>query len=93
MDRTLILGIDPGAHGAIAVLDEVGGLLQVVDMPSTTEGNGRTATNAPLLASILNGPRPGSLTANLSAPDRLTLGLRLSRLVALAVSSRASSAP
>jgi hypothetical protein len=48
-----ILGIDPGAHGAIAVLDEDGGLLEVLDMPSTPEANGRSATNAPLLAGIL----------------------------------------
>ena len=49
-----ILGIDPGAHGAVAVLDEAGELLDVLDMPSTREANGRTATNAPLLASILD---------------------------------------
>jgi len=49
----VVLGIDPGAHGAIALLDETGDLLEVVDMPSTTEANGRTATNAPLLAGIL----------------------------------------
>lgn len=48
-----VIGIDPGAHGAIAVLDETGALLEVVDMPSTAEANGRTATNAPLLAAIL----------------------------------------
>jgi crossover junction endodeoxyribonuclease RuvC len=50
----LILGIDPGAHGAIAVLDEAGDLLEVVDMPSLFEANGRSATNAPLLAKILS---------------------------------------
>lgn len=49
----IILGIDPGANGAIALLDETGALLEVVDMPSTREANGRTVTNAPLLASIL----------------------------------------
>lgn len=48
-----ILGIDPGAHGAIAVLDQGGDLLEVHDMPSTTEATGRTSTNAPLLAAIL----------------------------------------
>jgi crossover junction endodeoxyribonuclease RuvC len=48
-----VLGIDPGAHGAIAVLDETGDLLAVEDMPSTPEASGRTATNAPLLAGIL----------------------------------------
>lgn len=48
-----IVGVDPGAHGAIAVLDESGQLLEVHDMPSTPEASGRTATNAPLLAGIL----------------------------------------
>jgi crossover junction endodeoxyribonuclease RuvC len=49
----VVVGIDPGAHGAIAVLTEAGQLLGMFDMPSTTEANGRTATNAPLLAGIL----------------------------------------
>jgi len=53
MTAPTILGIDPGAHGAIAVLDEAGQLLEVLDMPSTPEASGRTATNAPLLAGIL----------------------------------------
>ena len=49
----VVLGIDPGAHGAIAWLDETGDLIEVADMPATPEANGRTATNAPLLAEIL----------------------------------------
>jgi crossover junction endodeoxyribonuclease RuvC len=49
----VVLGIDPGAHGAIAGLDGSGNLLWVEDMPSTPEANGRPATNAPLLARIL----------------------------------------
>jgi crossover junction endodeoxyribonuclease RuvC len=48
-----VLGIDPGAHGAIATLDEAGQLLAIVDMPATPEANGRTATNAALLAGLL----------------------------------------
>jgi hypothetical protein len=40
MTAPTILGIDPGAHGAIAVRDEGGGLLKVLDMPSTPEANG-----------------------------------------------------
>jgi hypothetical protein len=48
-----ILGIDPSAHGAIAVVNENGELVELVDMPSTPEANRRTATNAPLLAGIL----------------------------------------
>ena len=53
MTAQTILGIDPGARGAIAVLDESGELLVVEDMPALSEANGRTATNAPLLARIL----------------------------------------
>jgi hypothetical protein len=53
MTTKTILGIDPGANGAVAVLDDAGQLLDVLDMPSTREANGRTATNAPLLAGIL----------------------------------------
>jgi crossover junction endodeoxyribonuclease RuvC len=49
----VILGIDPGGHGAISGHDESGTLLWVVDMPSTREANGRPATNAPLLSSFL----------------------------------------
>jgi crossover junction endodeoxyribonuclease RuvC len=49
----VVVGIDPGAHGAIAVLNAAGQLLDVIDMPSTLEANGRAATNAPLLAEVL----------------------------------------
>jgi crossover junction endodeoxyribonuclease RuvC len=49
----VILGIDPGAHGAVALLDENGELVEAHDTPSTREANCRTATNAPLLARIL----------------------------------------
>src|ERR1700722_18260313 len=52
-ERMTILGIDPGKSGAVAVLDEGGELLKVHDTPSTLEPNRRSATNAPLLASIL----------------------------------------
>jgi crossover junction endodeoxyribonuclease RuvC len=53
MTSQTILGIDPGADGAIALLYENGDLLDLIDMPSMPEANGRTATNAPLLAGIL----------------------------------------
>jgi crossover junction endodeoxyribonuclease RuvC len=53
MAASIIVGIDPGAHGAIAILDEDGQLLEIVDMPVTREASGRSATNAPLLATIL----------------------------------------
>jgi crossover junction endodeoxyribonuclease RuvC len=49
----IFIGIDPGAHGACATLDETGQLLDVVDMPTTLEANGRSTTNAPLLSAIL----------------------------------------
>ena len=48
-----ILGIDPGAQGAVTVLNESGALLEIHDMPVTLEPNGRHAVNAPLLASIM----------------------------------------
>jgi len=48
-----ILGIDPGATGAIAVLSPDGQLIEIFDMPVTQEAKGRAATNAPLLANIL----------------------------------------
>lgn len=57
----LILGIDPGAHGAVAVLDRDGNLLGVHDMPSIEEFAGRPATNAPLLAAII--AKTGACTA------------------------------
>lgn len=34
MTTTLTLGIDPGKLGAIAALDEAGGLVDVIDMPN-----------------------------------------------------------
>jgi hypothetical protein len=49
----VVLGIDPGAHGAIAILSSAGELLGVEDMPVTLEPNGRRATNAPLLAEVI----------------------------------------
>jgi hypothetical protein len=50
-DGRRYLGIDPGLAGALALLDEDGTLLDVVDMPTLAEGTGgRRAINAPLLA-------------------------------------------
>ena len=37
MSAQTVLGIDPGAHGAIAVLNDSGELLELVDMPSTPD--------------------------------------------------------
>ena len=58
---SVILGIDPGAHGCIATLDEDGRLLDVVDMPSTPEANGRTATNPSARRHSRALPRPRRL--------------------------------
>jgi hypothetical protein len=67
----MILGIDPGLDGAIAVLTEAGELIAVQDMPTLLDGaKGRRAVNPALFASIvysthasrayceLIGPRP-----------------------------------
>jgi crossover junction endodeoxyribonuclease RuvC len=68
---TLILGIDPGLSGAIAVLNADGSLLAIHDMPTLADGaKGRLALNAPLVSAIVSqtcarqafceliGPRP-----------------------------------
>ena len=53
----MILGIDIGASGAIAVLDGEGNLVTVEDMPCLKDGPaGRRTVNAPLLASIIFKP-------------------------------------
>ena len=50
----VVLGIDIGACGAIAWLDEAGELIAVYDMPILADGpSGRRAVNAPLLADIV----------------------------------------
>jgi hypothetical protein len=59
MTSSTIVGVDPGAHGAIAILDETGQLLGIEDMPTSPAANGRTATNAPLLAGLLARPCSG----------------------------------
>lgn len=68
----MILGIDPGVDGAVAVLTPAGELVEVVDMPTLQDGaKGRRTVNAGLLAAVvyksdatkafceLVGPRPG----------------------------------
>ena len=67
----IILGIDPGLDGAIAVLTEAGELVAIHDMPTLLDGaKGRRAVNPALFASIIRstqarrayceliGPRP-----------------------------------
>ena len=50
----MIIGIDPGVHGAIAVLSDAGELLEIHDMPTLEDGaKGRRAVNPALLASLI----------------------------------------
>ena len=52
----MVLGVDIGATGAIALLDESGGLLDVVDMPTLGSGpEGRRETCPARLASLVRG--------------------------------------
>jgi crossover junction endodeoxyribonuclease RuvC len=53
MALSCVLGIDPGAQGAIAIFGGDGELLGIKDMPITEEANGRKATNPALLASLI----------------------------------------
>ena len=48
----IVLGIDPGAHGAISVFVD-SNLDSIFDMPALEEKSGRPAVNAPLLAALL----------------------------------------
>jgi hypothetical protein len=79
----IVLGVDIGLRGAIAVLDERGELIAVHDMPCLADGpKGRPAVNAPLLARIVAragasvayvehvGPRPGEGSAGAFAFGR-----------------------
>lgn len=88
----VVIGIDPGAHGAIAVLDESGDLLEVQDMPSTPEANGRTSISAPLLAGILARTHARAAFCELVEPAPPMQGQPPSPSAAHAVSSRAARA-
>ena len=48
-----VVGIDPNSKGAVVTLNAGEELVEIFDMATTPEANGRTATNAPLLAGIL----------------------------------------
>ena len=51
---SIILGIDIGISGALAMLNDVGDLLEVHDLPVLLDGPaGRRAVNAPLLAALV----------------------------------------
>jgi crossover junction endodeoxyribonuclease RuvC len=50
----MILGIDPGIGGALALLSDAGELVDVLDMPVLRDGpKGRAAVNGPLLAEAI----------------------------------------
>ena len=50
----MILGIDIGVAGAIALLTDAGDLLDIFDMPTLDDGpKGRRAVNGPLLAELI----------------------------------------
>jgi crossover junction endodeoxyribonuclease RuvC len=50
----LIIGIDPGVTGALALLSDNGDLIDVLDMPSLADGTkGRSTVNAVLLSELL----------------------------------------
>jgi crossover junction endodeoxyribonuclease RuvC len=50
----LIIGIDPGVTGALALLTDNGDLIDVLDMPSLADGTkGRSTVSSPLLAELL----------------------------------------
>jgi crossover junction endodeoxyribonuclease RuvC len=52
---SIILGGDLGLSGAIAAIDDIAGLIDIVDMPTLTNGPaGRRMINVPLLASIMS---------------------------------------
>jgi crossover junction endodeoxyribonuclease RuvC len=53
MPLSCVLGIDPGAQGAVAILDVSGQLIAVEDMPATQERSGRYVTDAALLSRII----------------------------------------
>ncbi len=57
--EALVVGIDPGVNGGLALLTAAGDLLDVVDMPTLADGTGgKQAINAPLLAAQLRAWAP-----------------------------------
>lgn len=58
---SLFIGIDPGAHGAIAVLDETGAIVKIDDMPVVKVRVGKTErarVSAAMLAALLDTDAP-----------------------------------
>ena len=57
----IILGIDPGASGALAFLNLEAGLLDIVDMPVVVVQRGlkqKREISAPMIAAIIRARRP-----------------------------------
>lgn len=63
-----VLGIDPGANGALAVLQD-GRLVEILDMPTTVVRRGSREVRE------VNGPLLGALTAKLGPVDAAYLEL------------------
>jgi hypothetical protein len=90
MSARTILGIDPGAHGAIAMLDETGQLLELEDMRRRLKQEvGPRLMRLCLLVSSL-ALMPMSSIANLSVRARL---MRRSQRSALGARKALSKAP
>jgi crossover junction endodeoxyribonuclease RuvC len=65
----MIVGVDIGNTGAVALLDDRGELLEVHDMPCLADGpKGRPAVNAALLAGIVAKARPTKAYVELVGP-------------------------
>ena len=57
----LVLGVDAGINGAVAILEASGALLEIYDMPSLADGPAaRRTVNAPLLTEVVCNSHAGS---------------------------------
>lgn len=66
---TMILGIDPGLDGAVAVLTDSGELVEIHDMPTLLDGaKGRRAVNPALFASIVRSTQASRAYCELIGP-------------------------
>jgi hypothetical protein len=91
----IVLGLDPGAHGAVAMLDETGELLAVEDMPFLPEASGRVATKSWLDSGLIriDRQRPGKRPRGPDAPV-LAVGKLLPEVIpALAARSCKKTSP
>lgn len=72
-NHTAVVGIDPGAHGAIAVLDDTGQIIDVFDMPFTPRGQRQDHDQR---ASTRGDPRLEKLDEQHDKPMRALIGRR-----------------